>query len=948
LHYINIKVEHKKAELITPIDIICDNNDYVVNFTFDSEWDNHPHKTARFFYNGKYDEVVFEGDTCIAPPIHDAKGVFVGVYSGDMSTTSPVLVPCVPSILTLGDVHADPPKDVYLQMLELLNDLKIESEGLPYEDEPLMDGEANPGESKYYSRGDHVHPTDTSRASAEEFKQLVEVVDQVTHDIAEMDAPSMKTAIQEATETANAAKETADSISHRVDTSLSLAASAFDISADAKAISDESKAISDEAKALVIAETERATEAEKNLSNKISDDVERLETSIEAVGTQAQRSITDERQRAIQAERELATSIVNADYNENDPTKPSYIKNRPFFRGFTKHTPDEETAVDFGGVLFRKCYDTAIAKDKIIGAKYKLNYSIGGNEGSIEHTITANDWQLSAEAGFIKDYSAWILINEEGLLPEDFIPPAVIVVYDYEALNADSGTSFTSNGVYLVQYNGEGMSIEVEWVALEGAQKLDNEFLDLPNNADFKALGKEVETAMHIAKGAQQAEKYDFISDMVEALHNEVANRYKRGNNLYIVDTGVPDFWVVTSAEEYSNYNYIDDASLVADLKANGTIKIGYYVLAQLETDKPDLTNVPTYDDLDGYVKQVDFSKTNTLPIGSAGGVQGHLYGRDFTDNENTFIVSAGQMNAGNIPIRDSYGNFYVSVTQYDYHAANKKYVDSRINEVSANSVKKSDYELLVTADVSLYEGVPYGIPDLYTKLYKASDILPTTEEIIGAVIRGTVKEKISSNSSEVEFEHIVSEADTITTYPWGFTVKFEVALPISSEPTYGLIYVVYDYTQVTTAINFLENGLYLSHYLYQHSDEKRCYLNTATYTVDGIKAKVNMPRLYEHRVLIVKDFQTDNTIGFTAATTIYNRNPNAITDISKLIPYAKSLVLSNYHEDIVNNRGYKNTVGCEITNDSAIGIAYLEDGNRIEKWVYNGEYRLTDTVTEI
>lgn len=34
---------------------------------------------------------------------------------------------------------------------------------------PLMDGEATPGESEEYARGDHRHPTDTTRVSVEEF-----------------------------------------------------------------------------------------------------------------------------------------------------------------------------------------------------------------------------------------------------------------------------------------------------------------------------------------------------------------------------------------------------------------------------------------------------------------------------------------------------------------------------------------------------------------------------------------------------------------------------------------------------------------------------------------------------------------------------------------------------------------------------------------------------------
>ena len=45
--------------------------------------------------------------------------------------------------------------------------LEVAGEMTPYSETPEMDGVGSPGTSVFYSRGDHVHPTDTSRASAE-------------------------------------------------------------------------------------------------------------------------------------------------------------------------------------------------------------------------------------------------------------------------------------------------------------------------------------------------------------------------------------------------------------------------------------------------------------------------------------------------------------------------------------------------------------------------------------------------------------------------------------------------------------------------------------------------------------------------------------------------------------------------------------------------------------
>lgn len=50
----------------------------------------------------------------------------------------------------------------------------------PSSADPQMDGTASPGISANYSRGDHVHPTDTSRASKSEFDTLKQRVDDMS------------------------------------------------------------------------------------------------------------------------------------------------------------------------------------------------------------------------------------------------------------------------------------------------------------------------------------------------------------------------------------------------------------------------------------------------------------------------------------------------------------------------------------------------------------------------------------------------------------------------------------------------------------------------------------------------------------------------------------------------------------------------------------------------
>ena len=123
---INITVADKIATNMSPgVNIVCGNSDYTIMFSFDGEWDEYPIKTARFVYtlDGKvtYKETVFAGSAAPVPVLSNVMDVYVGVYAGELHTTTPARVLCDRSILCGGGVHEEPPEDVYTQILELCN-----------------------------------------------------------------------------------------------------------------------------------------------------------------------------------------------------------------------------------------------------------------------------------------------------------------------------------------------------------------------------------------------------------------------------------------------------------------------------------------------------------------------------------------------------------------------------------------------------------------------------------------------------------------------------------------------------------------------------------------------------------------------------------------------------------------------------------------------------------
>ena len=83
-------------------EIVCGNNDCVIEFAFDSEWDKCPDKVARFIINDSYIDVSFSGTTCPVPVIRNATVIGVGVYVSNLCATTVANIKCKKSILCMS------------------------------------------------------------------------------------------------------------------------------------------------------------------------------------------------------------------------------------------------------------------------------------------------------------------------------------------------------------------------------------------------------------------------------------------------------------------------------------------------------------------------------------------------------------------------------------------------------------------------------------------------------------------------------------------------------------------------------------------------------------------------------------------------------------------------------------------------------------------------------
>ena len=118
MHYINITVREKSARADDRARIVCGNSDYAVRFDFDEEWEAYDLKTARFITEGGFfTDVQFTGSDCAVPVLTGTRTLLVGVFAGDVHTTTPAYIPAIPCITDNGGIPAAPPPDVYAQLM---------------------------------------------------------------------------------------------------------------------------------------------------------------------------------------------------------------------------------------------------------------------------------------------------------------------------------------------------------------------------------------------------------------------------------------------------------------------------------------------------------------------------------------------------------------------------------------------------------------------------------------------------------------------------------------------------------------------------------------------------------------------------------------------------------------------------------------------------------------
>ena len=146
-----------------------------------------------------------------------------------------------------------------------------------------------------------------------------------------------------------------------------------------------------------------------------------------------------------------------------------------------------------------------------------------------------------------------------------------------------------------------------------------SDLLDKPNiinNLDSTSAtdilsAKQGNELKKLVQAIPQATSYASVSNMITALNNATNKAYNVGHNLYIIATAVPDFWI--SSIEATSVTYAGTtADLINAVRTNGSVQVGYYKIAMLETEKVDLTNYVTITQLNEAISALGIEALKT------------------------------------------------------------------------------------------------------------------------------------------------------------------------------------------------------------------------------------------------------------------------------------------------------------------------------------------------
>ena len=118
-------------------------------------------------------------------------------------------------------------------------------------------------------------------------------------------------------------------------------------------------------------------------------------------------------------------------------------------------------------------------------------------------------------------------------------------------------------------------------------------------------------TLKNMVQALPSAKSFTNIQAMITAINSYSNAEMNVGTSIFLQQMNVPDFWVYSKSETSVPYTYTDDSAFIEAVQTNGSVQVGYYKLAILETAKVDLSDYYTKEEIADLLSSY-YTKTET------------------------------------------------------------------------------------------------------------------------------------------------------------------------------------------------------------------------------------------------------------------------------------------------------------------------------------------------
>ena len=619
---IKVKVEGKIATNLTPQEkIVWDNEDYEVEFEFDETWAKANLKTGLFIANGELIPQPFSGNICPMPIIGNTTLLAIGVKTDDgrLYTTTPAYADCLKSASGLAKNKIPAPtKDVYDQIIELINKY-VEGGSLTREElkQVIADETADIREKANQNEEKANNAVSTAESAQQSASEALSVANN-----ADRKATEALSTAQQGVEKIDTALETATNASAKSDIAILTANDALSVANEAKNTADNIDEIANQALSLV-----------------------------ESADTKIQANVT-----AI-ATNKTSIEVLSATTNEKFSAITQRVSKNESNISALSGSKQDKLEID-GNYDAQK---NPVATVNTVGAK--IADLVAGAPASLDTLKEIADW-INAHPASVPEINALITKNATDIATNTgniaLLNGEIIKLQDDKQAKNDSGLNTTSKQVVgainelkddvdetkeeLDTTNATAVSaltisneakdkaqsalgktseieanlpISLQDVTINANNYTDEKLGDFgltfisplenkigQNESSIKSVQKDIERVEGIAKGANQSLVFEDYNTMIFSVRAMAPTHLNVGQNIYIKALGVPDLWVSKRDKSSGKYTYTTDEAFVADLMKNGGVKVGYYTLSALETQKVDLTNHYTKEEVDAKIAE--------------------------------------------------------------------------------------------------------------------------------------------------------------------------------------------------------------------------------------------------------------------------------------------------------------------------------------------------------